>query len=289
MTVKKTTTMLICTILLIMAVFCVMPMDAPNACALPMDDEAQEEKHIPQADGVLTDTVQLYKSNDWGDYYLNNDVFVCVPKTVTTETKLCVYYAGGCGGSVIDFGWFDRYFRAFQPDAVFVLYKNSNIYQIGTATDSIEERTAEMLGVISNTFGFLPKEIEVAGSSNGGYTTFHVACYLYRNYGIVTDEIMILDMGNNWYTEDKLISESDAKPMLDMGTTVYHFGRAKEIYIMPGAVKFAGYGVKLVEVECGSGNHDAITRNAIACGMFSWLIGEPYEINTKAYTFRNVN
>ena len=256
----------------------------------PIQTIALEGKDLGDvASPMLEDYASLMKTMRWGEYYNNSEAVICVPNTVDSDTKICVYYAGGTGGNLLGLGFFEYYFKNFNPNCIFILFKNSHIYGIGRESNSIEEQTANLLNAVCNTYACFPKTIQIAGSSNGGYTTFHAASYLYENYGFVTDKIMILDMGQNWYKDEYLITEEKAQPMVEMGTVVYHFGRAGEIFVMPGAVKFAGYGVPLVEVACKSGGHDAITNNAINYGLFSWLIGEDVKPDESLYTFTNVN
>lgn len=249
--------------------------------------KADELDIIANPESEFFDLTHLHKEIDWGYLYLAGDCWVCVPKTIDENTAMCIYYAGGTGGNALNFGYSEIYLKQFKPNAIFIWYKHSNIYQISSKADCVEDRTLKMVNLIEDAFGYAPKKVEICGSSNGGYTTLQIGSWLCQ-HEIAVDKIMILDMGQNWYHKDKLINQEQADVMIKYDTIVYHFGRAGEAFKMPGAQQFASYGVKMVEVGCDHGDHDAITMGAYHHGLFSWLIGE-IEYDDSIYHAKNVN
>ena len=236
------------------------------------------------ASDVLAGAV-LYSETDSGKFYKLTDSFIYIPNNCSASTHYLVYFAGGCGGWILRQDWAWTYILNYDPNCIAIFYKDSGVY----CPHEKSSRTEELLKGLASLTKEAPQDITVVGSSNGGYTTFYLAADLYNDCAIVTKNILILDMGLQWGKEGVLISESDAGPLLKMGTTVYHFGRSGEVFKMPGAKQFASYGVKLVEVVCKGAGHDQITSDAFRTGALSWAIGESTPLDQDWYKMTNVN
>lgn len=232
-------------------------------------------------------TATLYKALDKGNFYKLSDCFVYIPSKVDASTRYLVHFAGGVSGWMLRQDYAQNYLAEYEPNGIMIFYKESWVPHVhdGAAAD----RTAELMGALTAKTGVAPQDIAISGSSNGGYSTLYLAVDLFTKYHIVTKRIMILDMGLCWGKPGCLITEEEALPMKQMDTVVYHFGRDGEATTMPGAVQFASYGIKFVDVWCKGEGHDQITKDAFRTGAFSCLIGPMSKLDKDWYTMHPVN
>ena len=228
----------------------------------------------------------FYKTLEDGTMYQCSDCFVYIPTVCSKDTSCCVHFAGGTGGWLLRQDYAMRYINEYDPNAIFIWYKNSGLYE----RDTRVQRTAELIHSLETQTGTDLDEIVITSSSNGGYTALYAASHLESEYGIETEKVVILDMGNVWAKTEFIVSKDEAKEMIDMGTVVYHFGRKGETFTMKGAQQFGSYGVPLVEVVCIGAGHDQITNDAFSFGVFSWAIDDPsVPLRDDWYTPANVN
>ena len=229
---------------------------------------------------------EFYKTLEDGTMYQCNDCFVYIPTVCSEDTACCVHFAGGTGGWLLRQDYAMRYISEYDPNAIFIWYKNSGLYE----RDARVRRTADLLRTLASQTGTDLSDIVITSSSNGGYTALYAASHLESEYSIETEKVVILDMGNVWAKTEFIVSQEEANEMIDMGTTVYHFGRKGETFTMKGAQQFASYGVPLVEVVCKGAGHDQITNDAFSFGVFSWAIDDPsVPLRDDWYTPANVN
>lgn len=227
----------------------------------------------------------VYKVLDEGTMYVNSDCFIYIPNNCNDNTACDVHFAGGTGGWILRQDYAISYIRSYSPNSIFIWYKNSGIFD----RENRVAETADLLNRLQQETGVYTGTVSITSSSNGGYTALYAASHLKSDYGIQTDKVIILDMGNVWAKSEYLVTEAEAKPMMDMGTVVYHFGRNGETFKMKGAKQFASYGVPLVEVACKGEGHDQITSDAFRFGVFSWVIGEQPTLNDDWYHAQSVN
>ncbi|MCR5137428.1 MAG: hypothetical protein K6C12_10055 [Oscillospiraceae bacterium] len=245
------------------------------------ENPEKEENPLPEDGRVYSDLGQ-------GTFCLIRDAFVYIPEHCDDNTGYLLHYAGGTGGLddwVLQQQYPEYYLREYRPNAVCVFFKGSGLRDIPAAC----ERTGELLAELGELTGVRPEKIAVSAASNGGYTALHAACRLYTDYGIRTDRILLLDMGDSWSKEELLITGEEAAPLLEMGTTVYALGAEGDAFTLPGAQKFASSGVPLIEVVSRKRNHDEMTVEAFQEGVLSFLLGESARLNEKRYTLNPVN
>ena len=234
---------------------------------------------------AFADEGEVYKTLDLGTMYQYYDCFVYVPAETDENTACCVHFAGGSGGWLLRQDYAVRYIQQYAPNSIFIWYKNSGIYEMAARV----ERTVSLLSSLEEQTGLDFGTVTITASSNGGYTSLYAASHLKSDYEIATDRVIILDMGNVWGKSEFLISKEEAEVLIDMNTTVYHFGRKGETFKMPGAKTFGSYGVPLVEVACKGEGHDQITSDAFTFGVFSWAIDDGSELNADWYSPTPVN
>lgn len=257
---------------------------SPQNTTLYLFCEEWESKLNSMSWGIKDNASPFWAKEGYGTLFEIEDAFFFIPDHVNEGTKYLVYFPGGVGIWTIRDDLVEAYLERFEPNAICVFFKESFIADIAKG----QERLAIILKGLSKETKMAPQKIAIIGSSNGGYISLWAATYLFDNYNILTDKIVILDMGMGW-SKDELIDADSAISLAEAGTTVYHFGRGHEINRAEGAVKFAGYGVKLVNVMCQHGGHDAISENAFLNGTFSWSVGLQDDIDPQEYTMERVN
>ncbi|MBR4474626.1 MAG: hypothetical protein IKS55_13435 [Oscillospiraceae bacterium] len=215
------------------------------------------------------------------------DCIVYIPFECNEDTTCTVYYGGGGNG-----GWVLRndltymYIRDDTPNILSVWYKNSALFDMQGRV----EHTAQILKELGEETGVDTSTIAITSSSNGCYTAIYAASHLISDYGITVKTVVLLDMGEDWNKTQFIITEEEAQPLIDMETTVYHFGRKNDdILSHPGAKQFSDYGVRLISVTSIDKGHDKISAHAYTYGVFSWAGGETEKLKKDYYTFTPVN
>ena len=221
-----------------------------------------------------------------GNIWNYKDCLVFIPAECNEDTTCSVYFGGGTGGWVLRNDLTYMYLKYLTPNVVSIWYKNSGIYQMPERV----ERTAQLLEDLEKETGVDTGKISITSSSNGCYTAIYAASHLISDFGIEVDTVVLLDMGADWLKTEYIITEEEAQPLIDMGTTVYHFGRSNDKLLShPGAKQFSDYGVRFVDVKSIDKDHDKISRHAYKYGVFSWAAGETDQLREDYYTFVPVN
>lgn len=244
--------------------------------------ERKEGEPSPAPSGRLKGS-DVYARLENGIFYQRKDSFLYVPEYIDDETQILVYFGGGTSGWALPQVYVQQYLTAYKPNAVMLFFKSSEVYDIPGVCD----RTLGYLEDLSRQYIIPLENVKLAGHGNGGYTALHLAGMLGIQADASVDQIVILDM-MGWNYPRALLSEEEAQPILDMGTTVYHFGRKGEVFKVEGAQQFAGYGIPFVEVSCKGQGHDMIERDAMSFGVLSWMLGET-DLNADWYEMQNVN
>ena len=223
--------------------------------------------------------ISFWAKDGYGTLFELEDNLCFIPDNINENTKYMVYFPGGNDVWTIRHDLVEEYLDKYEPNAICVFFKESFVNDIPRG----QFRTELMLQGLCKETGIAPQKIAILASSNGGYEALWTAAYLFDACQIMTDKIVILDMGMAW-EKPALIDENSAISLVESGVVVYHFGRGHEINRNYGSVKFKNYGVPMVNVMCQHGGHDDISKYAFLNGTFSWAIGEQPDLDNNEYT-----
>lgn len=240
---------------------------------------------LDETPGSIKDNALSFWAKDgYGTLFELDDCLLFIPDHINEDTKYLIYFPGGLEPWTIRHDLAEEYLSKYEPNCICLFFKESFVNNI----DQAKWRAGAILRGVSKETGVAPQKIAILASSNGGYTALWVATDLFDSCYILTDKIVILDMGMSW-SKDVLIDADSSISLVEAGTKVYHFGRGHELYRNAGSIKFAGYDVPLINVMCQHGGHDAITEKAFRNGTFSWAIGEKEFLDPNEYELENAN
>lgn len=231
--------------------------------------EARLEWGAP-AESLLS---QIYyrPRNGRGTIYSCHDGLIYVPKEISADTKLVVYYPGGSVGTEksLDSNVASDYAARFAPDAVCFFAYTCDYHRI-------EAKNREVWAVVEQLMqecSIVPHEVYLVGTSNGFYTAMQLAIWLLEEQELPVRALMSWDAGEDWHVEE-LLSAGELGRLAQAGTRMIlleqrNFDSGRRVI---RDMLDAGLPVDLV--ECYNGDHQMITVNAFRYGVLSWALGE---------------
>ena len=228
------------------------------------------------------ENADVYAKYSGGTVYENDFAFVYIPKKTSQLTNFGFLFPGNNYGFTAPVQCIESACKYYSPRSVFVYPKESGLATLNKE-DGVLFQCGEILKGVSKDIGVIPHNVGVIGYSNGGYTALQVAAYLIGEYNLSIPKVTILDMGQAWRKREFLVTEEQAKPMVDAGTVVYHFTRNGETANNNRAQEFMAYGISVYEVACKYGNHGEILSYAFAYETIYWAVGDYISYDKEIY------
>ena len=229
------------------------------------------------------ENASVYAEYKAGTIYENDFAFVYIPKSTPKLMNYGFLFPGNNYGFAAPVQCIESVCEYYYPRSVFVYVKESGLATLNKE-DGVLFRCGEILKSISKDTGVIPHNVGVVGYSNGGYTALHVAAYLIDEFNLNIPKVTILDMGQQWRKREFLITEEQAKPMLEAGTEIYHFTRGGETAGNNRVQEFMENGIPLYEVACKCGaSHGEILSYAFAYETIFWAVGDYNSLDKKIY------
>lgn len=243
-------------------------------------EKAEEKQEEKQGEKIFRENATVYDTGiENGTLWKLGDCLVFFPNRIDEDTQYLVHFAGSYSGWILRPDHVKTFLREYRPNAVMIFFSASYCDGRRTLADRIETIWTQ----IQDNYDIHPDHIAISGSSNGGYSALYAAAFLMRDYGVRTDKVLILDMGNLWGFEELLITKEEAQPLIETGTKVYAFSKRNNIYRTASSRKWLGYGVETYEVACVHWDHERITSMALRNGTLSWAIGERDALDSEIY------
>ena len=173
------------------------------------------------------ENAKVYAEYGGGTLYENDFAFVYIPKQPHKGTNFGFLFPGNNYGFAAPIQCIEVACEYYFPRSVYIYPKESGLATLNKE-DGVLFQCGEILKSISKDIGVIPQNVGVVGYSNGGYTALQAAAYLIDEFHLSIPKVTILDMGQAWRKREFLITEEQAKPMLEAGTAIYHFTRGGE-------------------------------------------------------------
>ena len=229
------------------------------------------------------ENAKVYAEYGGGTLYENDFAFVYIPKQPHKGTNFGFLFPGNNYGFAAPIQCIEVACEYYFPRSVYIYPKESGLATL-YKEDGVLFQCGEILKSISKDIGVIPQNVGVVGYSNGGYTALQAAAYLIDEFHLSIPKVTILDMGQAWRKREFLITEEQAKPMLEAGTAIYHFTRGGETAKNNRVQEFMENGIPLYEVACKCGaSHGEILSYAFAYETIFWAVGDYNRLDKEIY------
>ena len=229
------------------------------------------------------ENAKVYAEYGGGTLYENDFAFVYIPRLPHKGTNFGFLFPGNNYGFAAPIQCIEAACEYYFPRSVYIYPKESGLATL-YKEDGVLFQCGEILKSISKDIGVIPQNVGVVGYSNGGYTALQAAAYLIDEFNLNIPKVTILDMGQAWRKREFLITEEQAKPMLEAGTAIYHFTRGGETAKNNRVQEFMENGIPLYEVACKCGaSHGEILSYAFAYETIFWAVGDYNRLDKEIY------
>lgn len=112
-----------------------------------------------------------------------------------------------------------------------------------------------------------------------------LAYHFYVNYGLKINRVLTLDTGVYWNLDCYSLTQVQCNAVAEAGTEFYLFEEPAFIYDLQKApIRYIlQSGIPTTALICKHDNHDTISRNAYAYGLFDFCAGEEIDLPSWEY------
>ena len=235
---------------------------------------------------------QITKSHEIGagTWYDTYNYVLYIPDKVDENTRSVLYYPGSngeihnviTGASALFTAAVEEYLDKYAPSSIMVFWRSSGY---PTLTPTIDD-SYRVLESVARHYGIAIHDLVTAGSSNGGYTALRAAAYIYDNYGIPTQKVLVYDMGMSFTVAHCLPSEDEYDSLAEEQTECDFFEQAVIKYnSCPQIAHMLEKGMNVQLIHCSRDEHNRMTWDGFREGTLSWATGEQDSIREDYYTF----